>query len=318
MAKVRKAVITAAGRGTRQYPASTAVQKEMFPLVDRDGLTKPIIQIIGEEAIDSGIEELCIVTQPGEEKQYRDYFRRLDDQMAKDFRGKDWAILESEKLGAFGERLHFAEQHSPEGFGHAVYQAKEFVGDDPFLLLLGDHVYISDVKDRCARQLIRVYEQYLLDAVTGVQPTLERMLHLFGTIRGIPIDASKGIYKAELIVEKPSIELAREKLTTPGLPAGNYLAHFGMHVFSPRIFDSIEHLIRDNVRERGEIQLTAAQEHLRTQTDKYWCVVAQGQRYDTGIPYGLMETQLALGLNGIHRTEICEAIARILAMQVKS
>jgi UTP--glucose-1-phosphate uridylyltransferase len=318
MAKVRKAVITAAGRGTRQYPASTAVQKEMFPLVDRDGLTKPIIQIIGEEAIDSGIEELCIVTQPGEEKQYRDYFRRLDDQMVKDFRGKDWAILESEKLGAFGERLHFAEQHSPEGFGHAVYQAKEFVGDDPFLLLLGDHVYISDVKDRCARQLIRVYEQYLLDAVTGVQPTLERMLHLFGTIRGIPIDASKGIYKAELIVEKPSIELAREKLTTPGLPAGNYLAHFGMHVFSPRIFDSIEHLIRDNVRERGEIQLTAAQEHLRTQTDKYWCVVAQGQRYDTGIPYGLMETQLALGLNGIHRTEICEAIARILAMQVKS
>ena len=78
MAKVRKAVITAAGRGTRQYPASTAVQKEMFPLVDRDGLTKPVIQIIGEEAIESGIEELCIITQPGEEKLYREYFKRLD------------------------------------------------------------------------------------------------------------------------------------------------------------------------------------------------------------------------------------------------
>ena len=91
--------------------------------------------------------------------------------MVKRFRGKDWAILESEKLGAFGERLHFAEQHSPEGFGHAVYQAKKFVGDEPFLLLLGDHVYISDIKDRCARQLIKVYEQYMLDAVTGVQPT---------------------------------------------------------------------------------------------------------------------------------------------------
>jgi UTP--glucose-1-phosphate uridylyltransferase len=318
MAKVRKAVITAAGRGTRQYPASTAVQKEMFPLVDRDGLTKPVIQIIGEEAIDSGIEDICIITQPGEEHHYREYFRRLDDDMVKAFRGKDWAILESEKLAAFGERLSYAEQHSPEGFGHAVYQAKKFVGDDPFLLLLGDHVYISEIKDRCARQLIRVYEQYMLDAVTGVQPTLERMLHLFGTIRGAPVDPARGIYKAELIIEKPSIEMAREKLVTPGQPAGNYLAHFGMHVFSPKIFDSLEYLIKNNIREKNEIQLTAAQEHLRQNSEKYWCVVTQGQRYDTGIPYGLMETQLALALNGIHRTEICEAIARILATQVKS
>ncbi|HLL89927.1 MAG TPA: sugar phosphate nucleotidyltransferase [Tepidisphaeraceae bacterium] len=318
MAKVRKAVITAAGRGTRQYPASTAVQKEMFPLVDRDGLTKPVIQIIGEEAIESGIEQICIITQPGEEKLYRDYFRRMSDLEAKGFRGKDWAILASEKLQAFGERLHFAEQHSPEGFGHAVYQAKKFVGDEPFLLLLGDHIYISDVKDRCALQLIKVYEQYMLDVVTGVQPTVERLLHLFGVLRGSPIDPAKGVYKADLIIEKPSVEVAREQMHTPGLPAGNYLAHFGMHVFSPRIFDSLEYLIKNNIREKNEIQLTAAQEHLRQNTDKYWAIVTQGQRLDTGIPYGLMETQLALALNGIHRTEMCEAIARILAMQVKN
>jgi UTP--glucose-1-phosphate uridylyltransferase len=318
MAKVRKAVITAAGRGTRQYPASTAVQKEMFPLVDRDGLTKPVIQIIGEEAIDSGIEEICIITQPGEEKQYREYFRRLDDDMVKAFRGKDWAILESEKLGSFGERLYFAEQHTPEGFGHAVYQAKKFVGDEPFLLLLGDHVYISDVKDRCARQIIRVFEQYMCDAVSGVQPTMEKLLHLFGTIRGNPLEPAKGIFKAELIIEKPSIEVAREQLSSPGLPAGNYLAHFGMHVFSPQIFDSLDYLMKNNIREKGEFQLTAAQEHMRQNTGKYWCQITQGQRYDTGIPYGLMETQLALALNGIHRTDICEAIARILAMQVKN
>jgi UTP--glucose-1-phosphate uridylyltransferase len=318
MAKVRKAVITAAGRGTRQYPASVAVQKEMFPLVDRDGLTKPVIQIIGEECIDSGIEQICIITQPGEEKHYREYFRRMSDQEARTFRGKDWAILESEKLGNFGSRLHFAEQHSPEGFGHAVYQAKEFVGDEPFLLLLGDHLYISDTKERCARQLIKVYEQYMLDAVTGVQPTLERLLHLFGVIKGTPMDANKGIYKADLIVEKPAIDYARDNMVTYGLPAGNYLAHFGTHVFSPRIFDSLEYLIKNNIREKNEIQLTAAQEHLRTQTDKYWAVVVQGQRYDTGIPYGLMETQLGLALNGVHRTEICEAIARILCTQVKN
>ncbi|MGH7178105.1 MAG: sugar phosphate nucleotidyltransferase [Tepidisphaeraceae bacterium] len=318
MAKVRKAVITAAGRGTRQYPASSAVQKEMFPLVDRDGLTKPVIQIIGEEALDSGIEQICIITQPGEEQAYRDYFRRLSDGEAKGYRGKDWAILQSEKLAAFGERLHFAEQDSPEGFGHAVFQARKFVGDEPFLLLLGDHIYISEIKDRCARQLVRVFEEFNCDAVTAVQPTLERLLHLFGTIRGAPIDADRGIYKAELIIEKPPIEVAREKLVTPMLPAGNYLSHFGMHVFSPRVFDSLAHLIKNNIREKGEFQLTAAQEHLRQNSDKYWVVVSQGQRYDTGIPYGLMETQLALALNGVHRTEICEAIARILCMQIKS
>jgi UTP--glucose-1-phosphate uridylyltransferase len=316
--KVRKAVITAAGRGTRQYPASTAVQKEMFPLVDRDGLTKPIIQIIGEEAIDSGIEEICIVTAPGEEGLYRDYFRRLDDPMLQNFQGKDWAILQSEKLAAFGRRLRFAEQRSPEGFGHAVFQARSFVGDEPFLLLLGDHVYISDTKDRCARQLIRAFEQLSLDAVTAVQPTLEKLLYLFGVIRGAPLDAGRGIYTAERIVEKPTVETARETLATPGIPAGNYLAHFGMHVFSPRIFDALEYLIENNIREKGEFQLTATQENLRRQSGRYACLVTQGQRYDTGVPYGLMETQLALALNGIHRTEICEAIARILATQVKS
>src|SRR3954465_5309350 len=106
MGRVRKAVITAAGRGTRQYPASAAVQKEMFPLVDRDGLTKPVIQIIGEEAIGSGIEQICIITQPGEEKRYREYFKALNDEMRQTtFRGKDWALLESEKLAAFGQRL---------------------------------------------------------------------------------------------------------------------------------------------------------------------------------------------------------------------
>ena len=318
MAKVRKAVIAAAGLGTRQYPASAAVQKAMFPLVDRDGLTKPVIQIIGEEAIDAGIEQLCIVVAPGQEPLYRDYFRGLDQAERQAFRGKDWAILASEKLADFGSRLHFAEQRSPHGFGHAVFQARAFVGDEPFLLLLGDHVYISDTIDRCAVQAIRVFEERAPAAVTGVQPSLERQLHQFGVIRGQPLDAQRGIYRAELIVEKPSIDFARGNLATPGVPAGSYLTHFGMHVFAPQIFHSLEYLIRSDIREHGEIQLTAAQEHLRSQANQYLCVTIQGQRYDTGIPYGLMEAQLALGLNGIHRAEICESIARILAIQARS
>ena len=317
MPRVRKAVITAAGRGTRQYPATSAITKEMLPLVDRDGLTKPTIQLICEECIESGIDEICIVTNPGGDATFRNYFKRMDDQTARAFRGKDWAILESENLGSIGERLSFVEQKSPEGFGHAVHQARDFVGDEPFVLLLGDHVYISDVRERCVRQLVRVYEKFGLEAVSGVQPTLEKQLYLFGTIKGNPVDLEAGYFKAERIIEKPSPEQARDELVTPGLPAGNYLTHFGMHVFSPKIFESLQYHIDNNLRDKGEIQFTTSQEHMREGGAKYWAVVVQGQRHDTGIPYGLMETQLALALNGKHRAEICEAVARTLAMQVK-
>src|SRR5690606_16191246 len=159
----------------------------MFPLVDTDGLAKPVIQIIGEEAIAAGVEEICIVTQPGEEKHYRDYFRRMNDETFRAFRGKDWAILASEKLQEFGERLTFVAQDRPEGYGHAVYQARAFVGDDPFLLMLGDHIYISSNEKNCATQLIRRHEQAGLAATSAVQLEPGRLLHLFGTLKCTPI-----------------------------------------------------------------------------------------------------------------------------------
>ena len=317
MPRVRKAVITAAGRGTRQYPATSAVQKEMITLVDRDGLTKPTLQLIVEECVESGVDEICVVVSPGGDAALRDYFKRMDDATARAFRGKDWAILESEHLGGLGDRLTYVTQEQPLGFGHAVHQARDFVGDEPFVLLLGDHVYISEVKDRCVLQLIRTFEKFGLDALTGVQPTIEKLLYLFGTIKGRPYDIDKGIFEAELIIEKPDVQTARDRLVTPGLPAGNYLTHFGVHIFGPGIFDSIRHLIDNDLREKNEYQFTSAQEHLRAGGAKYWTQIVQGQRYDTGIPYGLMETQLALALHGRSRAEICEAIARILAMQVK-
>jgi UTP--glucose-1-phosphate uridylyltransferase len=317
MPRVRKAVITAAGRGTRQYPATSAIQKEMITLVDRDGLTKPTLQLIVEECVESGIDEICVVVSPGGDQALRDYFKRMDDRTARAFRGKDWAILESEHLGSLGERITYVTQHEPQGFGHAVLQAKDFVADEPFVLLLGDHVYISDVKDRCVLQLVKVFEKFGLDALTGVQPTIEKLLHLFGTIKGKPYDIDQGLFEAQLIIEKPEIAVARDQLVTPGLPAGNYLTHFGIHVFGPGIFDSIRHLIQNDLRDKGEYQFTSAQEHLRQAGVKYWAQIVNGQRYDTGIPYGLMETQLALALHGKHRAETCEAMARILAMQVK-
>jgi UTP--glucose-1-phosphate uridylyltransferase len=329
MAKVRKAVITAAGRGTRQYPASTAVQKEMFPLVDTDGLAKPVIQIIGKEAIDAGVEEICIVTQPGEEQQYRDYFKGMSKETLKAFEGKDWAIAASKKLEDFGRRLHFVAQHSPEGYGHAVYQAKDFVGNDPFLLMLGDHIYISANGDNCATQLIRKYETAGFAAMSAVQATPSKLLHLFGTIKGTSTDPAHGIYEVEAIHEKPKEAYAAEHLRTNDLPPGMYLCHFGMHVFPPAIFDAIGHHVEKNIREKGEIQLTSAQEFMRTDLlgkaseggaggVGYGACTIEGQRFDTGIPYGLMESQIALALAGTHRGEIVEAIARLLAEQLQS
>jgi UTP--glucose-1-phosphate uridylyltransferase len=313
--KVRKAVITAAGRGTRQYPASTTVQKEMFPLVDVDGLTKPTIQIIAEEALDAGIEELCIVTAPGEEETYRRHFRGLSENLLPAFKGKEWAFKESEQLARIERALHFVTQLTPEGYGHAVYCAREWVGDEPFLLLLGDHVYISsDPKGRrCARQVVEVFER-TEQPVSSVKRTPERLLHLFGTVQGEPLPGEEGTYRVTKMVEKPTPERAERELRTPGLRAGEYLCFFGMHVFNPGIFECLCYNIEHDVREKGEFQLTSAQAML-AEREPYLAYEAQGERYDMGVPFGLAETQLALALHSPMREEMIASLIRILADQ---
>jgi len=313
VSKVRKAVITAAGRGTRQYPASSAVDKEMFPLVDRDGLTKPVIQIIGEEAISAGIEALCIITPPNEETKYREYFRGISENLLPSFADMEWALEESRRLEYFRGIMSFRAQSSPEGFGHAVHCARDWVGDEPFLLLLGDHVYISEDGTSCAAQLTAAWETGDYSAVTAVQPVPESQLSSVGVIRGAPVADRPDCYEALKIIEKPSCEQARSELTTPGLPDGHYLGHFGMHVFSPAVFDALEQHIRNDIRDRGEFQLTSAQEFVREKHGNYLALDVRGRRYDTGIPYGLMETQLAVALNSVHRAAVVDFLIRELA-----
>lgn len=316
--KVRKAVITAAGRGTRQYPASTTVQKEMFPLVDVDGLTKPTIQIIAEEALDAGIDELCIVTAPGDEEMYRRHFRGLSEDLLPAFLGKEWALRESEQLARIERALHFVIQTTPEGYGHAVYCAREWVGDEPFLLLLGDHVYTSADPQgrRCARQVVEVFERTGV-TVSSVKRTPERHLHLFGTVRGEPLPGEDGVYRVAAMVEKPTPERAETDLRTPGLRAGEYLCFFGMHLFTPAIFDCLGENIAANRRERGEFQLTSAQAML-AEREPYLAFEARGERYDMGVPFGLVETQLALALHSPMREEMIASLIRILADQGRS
>lgn len=309
--KVRKAVITAAGRGTRQYPASTTVQKAMFPLVDRDGLTKPVIQIIAEEALEAGIEEICIVTAPGDEEQYRRHFRAIAQDLLPAFKNKAWALRESERLARLEAILTYAVQETPEGYGHAVYCAREFVGDEPFLLLLGDHLYISHHRKRCAQQLLEVYHEYRCN-ISAVKATPEELLHLYGTVAGDRIASDPPVYRLSEIKEKPSLEYADEHLRTEGLRRGYFLCFFGMHVFSPTLFECLGEHIRCNVRERGEIQLTSALEKLR-QRERYLAFEAAGERYDTGVPFGLIEAQIALALNSPMRDEMLSSLVQIIA-----
>ncbi len=313
MNRVRKAVITAAGRGTRMFPATTTIQKEMLPLMDCDGICKPAIQVIIEEALDSGIEEVCLVVNPHNRAQIEAHFRPLPPDEIRLFKGKDWALLQSARIQQIASRLTFVEQTTPEGYGHAVWCARDFVGKEPFLLMLGDHIYTSGSERRCTRQVMDVYEKYG-SSVSAVQQTPEELLHLFGTVRGNLVQENPRVYEVDAIVEKPTREYAQEHLRVGGLLWGMYLCFFGINVFNASLFDSLEHAIRGDLREKGEFQLTSAQERLRASGETMVAFEVVGDRHDIGIPFGYAQTQAALAVNSVYREQMLSALVRMLAV----
>ena len=308
--KIRKAVITAAGRGARLYPVADTVQKAMLPLVDRDGLAKPMVQIIAEEAIESGIEEVCIVCAPGDGPQYLSQLRLLQENLLHACRGADWARQQAAKLDNLVRRLCFAVQEEPLGYGHAVHCARDFVGNESFLLLLDDHLYISALKNkRCAQQVISLAEQED-SAVSAVHATREHLVGHYGTVSGKRVPDLPGVYLMERIIEKPSLSLAETLLQTPGLRAAYYLCFFGMHVLPHRIFD----ILGDAVKQArgGEVQLTPALQELANR-EKCLAIEVAGSRYDISAKLGLMQTQIALGMAGNDRDAVLRAIIEQLA-----
>lgn len=308
--QVRKAVITAAGRGIRQYPASDTVQKAMLPLVDRDGLTKPLIQIIAEEAFESGIEEICIVTAPGDDAIYRKHFRAYGETLLQHFKGIAWAEEQAGRLGGLEQRLRFAVQPAPEGYGHAVWCARAFVGGEPFLLLLGDHLYVSGEARRCAQQLLDLAAAEEC-SVFAVQATREHLITRYGTIGGRRVTGKPHVYEVEKVIEKPTPSLAETELQILGLRAGYYLCFFGMHVLTPAIFEILDEHVRNNHRVGGEIQLTPAQNDL-AQREKVLALETKGTRYDIGVRYGAQKAQIALALAGVDREVILGDMLELL------
>lgn len=311
--QVKKAVITAAGRGARQYPASDTVQKAMLPIVDRDGLTKPVLQIIAEEALESGVEEICVVVAPGDEAYYRRHFGSYAETLRSGFKGVEWAEEQARRMTDLLHRLRFAVQSEPEGYGHAVWCARDYAAGEPVLLLLGDHLYISKEARRCSRQLLDLAEAEGC-SVSAVQATREHLIHQYGTIQGKRRHDRPDIYAIDEVIEKPNPTLAELKLQVPGLRAGHYLCFFGMHVLTPSLFEVLDDLVRRDVREGGQIQLTTALNVLAGR-EKFLALEARGARHNLGVKFGVVEAQIALALAGVDRdtmlSTLLESIVRI-------
>lgn len=305
--RTRKAVITAAGRGTRQFPATRAIQKELLPLVGMDGLTKPTIQIIIEECLASGIEEIGIVVEKGGQEPFLNHFRDFSSEERRTFASKEWMLTEGDRITDMARRITYIEQPAPEGFGHAVYQAKDFVGEEPFLLLLGDHVYTTpEGVAPCVQQILDLGERSG-GSITSVRFEKEADISITGIVKGKLMSdneiAPGSVVDIETLQEKPTIEQARVSLVTPGLPEGIYLGHFGLHLFQSAIFDCLGHLIKNNIRVKNEFQLTSGQELLLQKSlagdgPPYRAAILNGTRWDTGMPDVYLETLLAYGLRG--------------------
>lgn len=303
---ITKAVITAAGRGARLYPAATPVQKSMLPVVDRDGFVKPAIQLIAEEAIFSGAEDLCIVCAPGDEGQYLDQLRSLRENLLIAYDEADWAKLQAERVDDLLQRLSFRVQAEPLGYGHAVSCARDFTAGGPFLLLLGDHLYLSkDPDHRCAQQITDLANRENC-AVAGVQVTRESLIRNYGTLAGRRLEQMQGVYQIERILEKPAISKAELELVTPGLRSGHYLCFFGIHVLTPSIFDILEEKMS-----AGDFTLTTALNEL-AQRERYLAHEVKGVRYDLGQKYGLLRAQLALGIAGVRQDEVLASVLEVM------
>lgn len=275
--KITKAVITAAAEAQRALPLQT--------LIDRDGEEKTVLSIIVEQALRAGMEEVCVVTWPGDEGRY------------------------SQAVGKHAGRVRCIAQSAPLGYGHAIYCAHAFTGDEPFLHLVGDHLYVSTTADSCAKSLVKLAEAEQC-AASAVQATRENLLPNFGAVGGRRIAGHNGVYRVDTVIEKPTPTEAEQRLIVPGLRAGYYLCFFGVHVLTAAVMETLAQRIADG--SRTGLTLSSVLAGL-AQHEQYLALEAQGRRYDLGVRYGLLSAQLALALSGRERSEVLANLLEIFA-----
>jgi UTP--glucose-1-phosphate uridylyltransferase len=271
--RVTKAVITAAGKNQRTLPLQT--------LVDRDGATKSALAILAGEITAAGIGEIAVIVHPGDEAAY------------------------TEAAGPFARQMRFIPQTDPQGYGHAVHCAAGFTGGDPFLLMVGDHLYISRTDQSCTAQLLATAESGKC-SVSAVQATHESKLPHYGAIGGRRVQGSERLYEVETVIEKPTPTEAEQKLVVPGLRAGNYLCFFGMHVLAPSVMETLGRQMKEG---RADLSAALAENARR---ERYLAHELLGRRLDIDLHYGLLSAQIALGLAGKDRDEVLSLLVEQL------
>ena len=287
--KIRKAIIPAAGLGTRFLPATKAQPKEMLPIVD-----KPTIQYIIEECVQSGIEEILIITGRNK-KCIEDHFdKSVELELELESNGKH-EMLEMVREISDMVDIHFIRQKEPRGLGHAISCAKTFVGNEPFAVLLGDDIVYNDDKP-CLGQLINCYNEYKT-SVLGVQEVKEENVSKYGIVGGIKIEDR--VYKVKSLVEKPSRE-----------DAPSNVAILGRYIITPRIFEILE---ETEPGKGGEIQLTDALLKL-LEEEAIYAYNFEGRRYDVGDKQGFLEANIEYALRNSDLKEAFEEYLKTLAI----
>ncbi|MEW9053531.1 MAG: UTP--glucose-1-phosphate uridylyltransferase GalU [Neobacillus sp.] len=270
MKKVRKAIIPAAGLGTRFLPATKAMPKEMLPIVD-----KPTIQYIVEEAIESGIEDIIIVTGKGK-RAIEDHFDHAFELEQNLIEKEKYELLEKVQASSKMVDIHYIRQKEPRGLGHAVWCARNFIGNEPFAVLLGDDIVQAETP--CLKQLMNEYDE-TLSSVIGVKRVPEDETHRYGVID--PMEQTGRRFNVRQFVEKPK----------PGTAPSN-LAIIGRYILTPEIFRFLE---KQYVGAGGEVQLTDAIQMLN-EIQRVFAYEFEGQRYDVGEKLGFIETTIEFAL----------------------
>lgn len=268
--KVKKAIIPAAGLGTRFLPATKAMPKEMLPIVD-----KPTIQYIIEEAVAAGIEEILIITGRNK-KPIEDHFDKAIELELNLEKGGKQDLLDIVNESTNMANIHYIRQKEPKGLGHAVSCAKAFVGNEPFAVMLGDDIVDSEVP--CLKQLIEAYEEKNA-TILGVQEVKKENVNKYGIVKGLKV--SDRTYKVEDLVEKPKVE-----------EAPSNVAILGRYIITPEIFNILENT---KPGKGGEIQLTDALKTLISKEEMY-AYVFEGRRHDVGDKLGFLQATVEYAL----------------------
>lgn len=292
--EIKKAIIPVAGFGTRLYPQTRAVKKEFCSVVDFDGMVKPAILILLEELERAGIEEICLILNQDEKQYYEDFFyKRLPEKHLEKLSDEQRSY--EKHIEALSQKLSFVFQNEQRGFGHAVYQAKDFANDEPVLLMLGDTIYKSNTNESCTVQLISWYDKYQMPTV-ALQTVHEQDVGFYGIFAGEWVDEKRSIMKLEKVFEKPSVEYAIANLGMKVNGKQMYHAAFGSYIITKEVFERLQDAIDLNITNaKGEVELTDALAFVSEKHGMYACLI-DGESYDLGNPTAYRKTVSEYGI----------------------